>query len=159
MAQTRRPAPHRKFIALILCLSLAITGFSAAPARADNDVAKVLAGLAALAIIGAAINEAQDDNRRRDHVTRQPVYTPPPPPRTRPLPPRIARYDLPGSCLRDFRGYNGRKLLGKRCLENNYRHAASLPQSCQVTFWNGRKYRTAYKPRCLNKNGYRITSR
>lgn len=160
MPQTRRPAPHRKFIAFILCLSLAITGFSAAPARADEDVAKVLAGIAALAIIGKVIHDRRDDRRAapvtRQHVTRQPVYTPPPAIQPRPLPPRVARYDLPGQCLREFRGYSGRKLLGERCLQNSYRHTASLPRDCRVTFWNGRKNKTAYKSRCLMRQGYRI---
>jgi hypothetical protein len=155
MTRSNRPAPHRKFIAFVVCLSLAITGFSAVPARADEDVAKVLAGLAALAIIGKAIHDRRDD-RREAHVTRRPAYTPPPAVQPRPLPPRVARFDLPGQCLREFRGYSGRKLLGEKCLQKNYRHTARLPQNCKVTFWNGRKNKTAYKSRCLMRQGYRI---
>lgn len=154
MSQTRRSAPHRKFIAFVLCLSLAITGFSAAPARAGDDVAKVLAGLAALAIIGAAINDRRDE--RKAHVTRRPAYTPPPAYQPRPLPPRVARYDLPGKCRREFRGYSGRNLMGARCLQRNYRFSAGLPQQCRVTFWNNGRNTAAYKPRCLKRQGYRI---
>lgn len=155
MAQISRPAPHRKFIAFVVCLSIAITGFSTVPARADEDVAKVIAGLAALAILGAAINKA-NDNDHDGYVARRPAYTPPPVYRPKPLPRRVARYNLPGKCLREFRGFSGRKLLGEKCLRKNYRHVARLPQNCRVTFWNGRKNKTAYKSRCLMRNGYRI---
>lgn len=55
----------RKFISLVLAASLAVAGFSAAPARAgNNDVAKVLAGLAAVAVIGAVIHENKKDRAR-----------------------------------------------------------------------------------------------
>lgn len=68
---------HRKFIALIsgLALTVAITAASTAPARADNDAAKVLAGIAALAIIGAAI----DNNNRPTVVERRVIVRPPRP--------------------------------------------------------------------------------
>ena len=56
---------HRKFIAVVLAASVAITGFSAAPARADEDVAKFIAGVVALGLIGAAINDAKDDKRKK----------------------------------------------------------------------------------------------
>lgn len=55
---------YRKFIATVLATAVAITGFTAAPARADNeDLLKILGGVAAIAIIGAAINEARDDDK------------------------------------------------------------------------------------------------
>ena len=43
----------------------------AAPARADNDAAKVIAGLLGVAILGAVISDLADNDR---HVT---VVTPP----------------------------------------------------------------------------------
>lgn len=163
MHPTSRPNLHRKFIAFVLATSIAITGLSAAPARADDDVAKIIAGLAVLGILGATINK----NRHRDNVSRSttnPVTVRPQRPRAhpkpRPLPPRVTRYDLPGKCLRNvpaFRG--GRNLMGQKCLQNNYRHANSLPQQCRVTFWNGRRHKNAFKPRCLRRNGYRIVQR
>lgn len=52
----------RKFISLVLAASLAVAGLTAAPARAGNDdLAKVLAGVAAVAVIGAVINENRKD--------------------------------------------------------------------------------------------------
>ena len=51
---------YRRFIATILATAVAITGLTAAPARADNDdLLKILGGVAAIAIIGAAIKEAR----------------------------------------------------------------------------------------------------
>lgn len=57
------------FIAAILGLSIATSGFAAAPARADSDTAKVIAGIATLAIIGSAIAKSNDD-QEYDEVTR-----------------------------------------------------------------------------------------
>jgi hypothetical protein len=67
---------HRKFIALVsgLAVAVSLTAATTAPARADNDAAKVLAGIAALAIIGAAI-----DNSNRPTVVEREVIVPPRP--------------------------------------------------------------------------------
>jgi hypothetical protein len=157
MHSATRPNLHRKFIAFVLATSIAITGFSAAPARAGDDVAKLLAGLAVLGVLGVAISKERRKNRTvsRNTVEPAPVHTQP-----RPLPPRIARYDLPGKCLRYFPAFrDGRNLVGQKCLRNNYRHVNALPQQCRVTFWNGRRHKSAFKPRCLRRNGYRIVQR
>ncbi|MGR3761440.1 hypothetical protein ACUXV3_15100 [Roseobacteraceae bacterium NS-SX3] len=162
MAQRSRPAPHRKFIALILAAAIAVTGFSAAPARADNDVAKVLAGLALLGIVATAIKNRKDDGHAvsRSYQPHQPYnYTPPRQP-VKPLPPAVARYDLPASCLKVFPRYSrSHGLLGKGCLKKRYGHEHTLPQECRVTFWNGRRHHTGYKPGCLRHRGYRLVQR
>ena len=63
---------YRKFIATILATAVAVTGLTAAPARAgDDDVLKLLAGVAAVAIIGTAIAKNRDRDRDDDYVTRQ----------------------------------------------------------------------------------------
>ncbi|NRB16344.1 MAG: hypothetical protein HRU33_01880 [Rhodobacteraceae bacterium] len=157
MPSTTRPNPQRKFIAFILAASIAITGFSAAPARAGDDVAKLLAGLAVLGILGVAINK---DRHQRSTVTRRAVVPAPVYQRPRPLPPRVTRYDLPEKCLRYFPAFrDGRALLGRKCLRKNYRHVKALPQQCRVTVGNGSRNKSAYKPRCLRRNGYRIVRR
>lgn len=159
---------HRKFIALIIAAATAITTLTAtaAPARANEDFGKVLAGLAALAIIGAAINDAHKDHgpavtrrstRPVDDWSRKPAVRPAP---VRPLPSAVTRYDLPQQCLRRFEGYRGNsRLLGLTCLQRNYRHTGSLPYACQVNFGNGRHNATGYEPVCLRERGYRITRR
>ncbi|RKF13887.1 hypothetical protein D6850_11890 [Roseovarius spongiae] len=57
----------RSFIALIMAASLAVTGLTAAPAQAgDKDIARALAAIAGIAIIGAAINDRNKSKRRHD---------------------------------------------------------------------------------------------
>lgn len=154
---------HRKFIGLVVATAVAITGFSASRARAA-DAHDILGGLAAIAIIGAAVNYYNKE-QRQERVTRQYNYAPPPqqvrrPDHIRPLPRRVARYDLPQRCLKTYKGYSKKRpLLGPRCLEKNYKHANSLPQKCKVGFWNGKKVKRAYEPACLRRKGYRVVYR
>ncbi|TDE35966.1 hypothetical protein [Antarcticimicrobium sediminis] len=76
---TRKVFSHRSFIALIsgLALTVAITGATAAPARADNDAARIFAGLVGLAIIGAAIEDSRNDRGPVVHQRRVVVHQPP----------------------------------------------------------------------------------
>ncbi|MEP2716356.1 hypothetical protein [Pseudophaeobacter sp.] len=158
MTQSTQPKQHRKFIAIILAAALAVTGASTVPAQAGNDVGKVVAGLAVLGILGAALHNHNTRDRRRETVTRP--HRPNPTPTPRPLPPRFGRYDLPAQCVKYFPSFrDGRSLVARGCLKRNYGSVHALPQSCKVTFWNGQKNRTAYKPRCLNKHGYRLVNR
>ncbi|SEQ00889.1 hypothetical protein [Thalassovita taeanensis] len=152
----------RKFIATILAASLAITGFSTAPAQAGNDdLAKFLAGAAALVIIGSAI----DDNKNRKVVTRryddnryygttnqhQHRYQHQYERRSAPLP----RYD---DKRYNDRGRNQAKSRDHRPSGANDRHAArthprarALPEQCRLP---GRG-KAAYSAKCLNRYGYR----
>ena len=51
----------------LAAIAVSFASFSATPAKADNDTAKIIAGVAALAIIGAAIADNRNDRR---YVTR-----------------------------------------------------------------------------------------
>ena len=55
------------FTMTLAAIALSFASFSATPAKADNDTAKIIAGVAALAIIGAAIADNRNDRR---YVTR-----------------------------------------------------------------------------------------
>ncbi|MEM7731250.1 MAG: hypothetical protein AAF280_00520 [Pseudomonadota bacterium] len=57
-------------------IAIAFAGLSASPARADNDTAKIIAGVAALAIIGAAISENRKDRRQVSRYYNRPAYNP-----------------------------------------------------------------------------------
>ncbi|EBA17170.1 hypothetical protein RSK20926_09372 [Roseobacter sp. SK209-2-6] len=152
MTQSNRPQHHRKFIAIVLSAALAVTGISAVPARADNDVGKVVAGIAVLGILGAALHRHNTRDRRHQQVTRP--YQPQHP---KPIPQHFRRYDLPARCVRYFPNYSHEEnLVARGCLRKNYQYEASLPQQCRVTFWNGDKHRTGYRPKCLTKRGYRL---
>lgn len=153
---------YRKFIAAISAASLTLSLFAgAAPARAGgDDLAKVLAGIAAIAIIGKAIDDSND--RKRAHVSRNSHgnghgYRQAP----RPAPKRLARYDLPGQCLVkvDVGRNNAVRMFGKRCLKRNFRFSHNLPQACAQRVWTDRGVRRGYNPRCLRQNGYRIAGR
>ncbi len=161
---------HRKFIALIVASAVAITGISASQARAA-DVGDIIGGLAAIALLGAAVKHFSDDDKKNtvthnyNHVYKAPhdhVYKRPKdrPHHVRPLPKRVARYTLPQRCLRTFKGYSpDQRLLGQTCLGNHYKYSTSLPNQCKVRFWNGKKVKRAYHPGCLRQQGYRVGSR
>ena len=159
---------HKKFIALIVASAVAITGISASQARAA-DVEDILGGLAAIALIGAAVKHFDDKSKKNNvthnynHIYKAPqkhVHTRPKhrPYHVRPLPPRVARYSLPQRCLRTFKGYSpNQRLLGQTCLGKHYKYSNSLPNQCKVRFWNGKQVERAYHPGCLRQKGYRVS--
>lgn len=155
---------HRKFIALVAGLSIAITGLSVAPAAADqDDTARALAAILGLAIVGAAIhNSRKDDDRVTRHDSYRPDYRPDHRPvRPRPLPPRADnRKLLPQACLRTFQTRQGNiNGFGDRCLSKNYRYSNSLPRACEVRFRNRNGYGLGYDARCLRHQGYQLARR
>lgn len=167
MSQHR--SSHRIFIAGVLAVSLLLTGFSAAPARADDDIGKFLAGLVALGIIGAAINDAKDDGKdyHYDHGYRaepqrevhKHYYKEPAKPVYRPKPQAVRRYDLPGGCLTSVKVKGDyQRFLSGHCLERNYRHTRALPNQCRVTIDNGHQRRHGFRPGCLRRYGYRLSA-
>lgn len=171
-----------KFIAFILSAATAIT-FTAAPARADGeDLARALAAIAGIAIIGKVIHDSRKDDD--DQVTYyQPSYPQnhqPPAWHTpgrnnnwgrgydrgnygyvpRPVPPQVSRLDLPRSCLNTYRsGGHNLTLLGTDCLQDRYAHTNVLPRACRYKYVNRFGVRTGYVPSCLRERGYRIKSR
>lgn len=139
----------RKFISSILIAAIAATGLSvsAAPAQANDDLAKFLVGATALIIIGSAL--AGDDN--------------PPKKVTQPAKPKPAhktkknRKLLPSKCLRVHQTYNGKmRMMGGKCLQNNYRHTQLLPNQCRTRIHTYNGPRRGYQMRCLRNHGFRI---
>ncbi len=160
MKTPNSPKPHLKFIAVILALSIGVTGFSTAPARAGDDVGKFIAGAVVLGLVGAAINEARKDEKRRHkpqthyHNNHNNGHRP------RPLPAPVARYDLPSQCVKIVPQYShSRTVVSHRCLKRNYGHVQSLPSKCGISVRAGDRHRKAYKTRCLQNHGYRLVSR
>lgn len=174
----------RKFIATIVAASIAVTGFGAAPARADDDdVRRALAAILGLAVVGAIIHESKKDDHVVTRHKPRTVYNPPrprhahPKPRPRhaapaprhiqpkPLPRHIRPHHtnklvLPAKCFRSYdtrRGtYRG---FGKRCLNQSYRFVSSLPQRCLFTFRTAKGRANGYEARCLRNAGYRLARR
>lgn len=163
----------RKFIAAIVGAALTITAIGSAPARADEDLARALAAIVGIAIVGKVISDNRSDDKKKSTVTRnrntthhstRPYYN-----RSdnwirrvepRPLPRRVERRLLPGDCLRSFNTRDGRyRIFGKRCLQRNYQHVRSLPRSCEVSFRTGNQKRHGYGARCLHRKGYQLARR
>lgn len=65
---TIRGIVPRYLLATVTAATLAFAGVSATPARAGSDTARIITGIGALAIIGAAIASSRD--RRHDDVSR-----------------------------------------------------------------------------------------
>ena len=160
---------HRRFIAAIISVSISITAFSAGSARAgDRDVARFLAGVAGLVVLGAIINDQRKKDKAPDYdYTARRDYQPLP--RTqhaprhalkpRPLPDRVARKVLPGHCLNDYNTRRGPvRLLGEHCLRKNYRHVNRLPSECYSEVRSRGGVRRGYGPQCLRTYGYTFAS-
>lgn len=177
---------HRKFIALITATSIAVTGLTIAPAHAGkNDTAKIIAGVAALALIGVAISESKKRKRKRNRAARdQPyddggfygdhngrddnIYNDGGFRRdddfyddgrfNRPLPRRVQRKVLPRSCKVQARTRRGRvPAYSGNCLHRNFRYANALPHRCafKARTRRGGSRHRVYGRDCLANHGYR----
>ena len=134
---------YRKFIATILAASVAVTGLTAAPARAGNDdIAKVLLGATALVVIGSAIAQGSERNR--------PVIY-----RNAPRPKGVThnhRYKAPVRHRNTYAPARHRHVHGHAPRRAQHsRHRVVLPKACRISN-SGR--RTVYSARCLERRGY-----
>lgn len=146
-------AMTKKFLAMMLSTSLALTSITTTPARADDDVGKVLAGLAALLVIGAAANKSK--NRKENQQVTRRVHKD-----SWSTAPRVKRQSqrraksAPQRCLRNQWTHRGtRQVYGAQCMQ---RHAdARLPQNCLRQAEVNQGPNRFYTKRCLRKNGWR----
>jgi hypothetical protein len=155
----------RKFIASILAVSIAVTGLTAAPAKADNeDLFRFLAGATALVIIGKALDKDSSASTTREIHVRpghgHGGYRGPHDRRYDPRPARDSRthrYTLPGQCRNSFWTPDGKqRYMDNRCLHKNYGYTQDLPKRCEITFYDKNVRKRGYSIRCLKDNGYRI---
>lgn len=163
----------QKLLASVLALSLAFTGFAAVPARADNDAAKLLAGIATVFIIGKAIQNKKDRDARATSNANNYTYN------DRwnnnqgknyyEQPRRDQRRDkwkdqrrnhrakiLPSRCL-DRTWARGKwfHYYGARCLQR-FGKARSYPSECRREVRTDRGWRNVYGAHCLGRQGYRV---
>jgi len=119
---------RRPFLASILSIALVATSFTAVPARADDDVLKTIAGLAAIGILVKVAKDKRDRDRRT----------------------KVA----PQRCVRDQWTHRGtRQVYGARCMQRHAR--AQLPQTCLRQNQTNSGPRYFYAPRCLRQQGWR----
>jgi hypothetical protein len=147
---------YRHFIATVAISAVAITGFSAAPARAgQDDLNKALAALAGLAVLGVVIHHVRDDDKKERRRVIDRRYDPYDPPISRPAHRRVDRKILPQHCLRSVDARDGRQhVFGRRCLKQNYNYVDSLPDRCKLRFRGNGEKRVGYGARCLHHAGY-----
>lgn len=124
--------------ALSLSIALGAISLPATPAAANDleDVAGVLAGIAALYVIGRAIEQNNDRSRSSTTQTSRPQQNN-----------RIA----PAQCFRDFGNVRGYMM---RCMQNNVARPNLLPAHCLVGVQTNRGPRNVYRGRCLAQNGW-----
>lgn len=135
---------HRQFIAAVLAAAVAVTGMTAAPARADNDAAKVIAGVAALAVLGAAMSDARHRDRPKVIYRSPPAYG----------------HNKHYTKQRHHKARDRYERRDNRWNRHNNRggvvpHArgrVALPHACIVRNTGGR---AVYSARCLERYGYR----
>lgn len=162
----------RTFIATILAASLAVTSFSM-PARAgQNDaIAPIIAGAAALAVVGAIVHQKKKQAQRAEPVVPSPE----------PIHDRGHGYRGPQRGWQDGPGFRGRPGRVDRgpvhmpqscrvvvptrhgpvagyaysCVQRTARFADRIPGRCVTATGNNRGPRFIYDSRCLNRMGFR----
>ena len=162
----------RNITATVAGVSLAIGLAAPTGLRAEgNDIGRILAGIATVAIIAKIADDRRDRKRAeaaktlRTEKPRQNTwrYIEDDLPRTdrsvRHHNPR--RLALPSKCARRLQSssHRGTVVYGARCLNRNYANADRLPRACQVRVQTDRGLRTAYPARCLRRDGWQVARR
>lgn len=157
---------QKTFIATVAAVAIAITGLTAAPARAgDNERAAALAAILGLALVGAVLADRKSDKKKKAKAKKKVeryesdrIYRTGP--RPRPLPPRVSRKLLPQDCLRSVRAERGQaRIFDQRCLNRRYNYVRSLPNKCHREVYTDRGWRQGYGVRCLHRHGYQLARR
>ncbi len=140
--------------------ALSLTLATSAPVQASgldrDDVGKVLLGIAAVAIIGSALDNKNERSSGAAPMARNNIL---PMQRNIDRNPLSRRAALPQSCLTGVRTSSGvQRLYGQRCLQRNYARVNSLPQRCAVRLYTTNGPARGFDPLCLRNAGY-VTDR
>ena len=146
----------RRSIATLLSAALVATSVSTAPARADEDVAKVLGGLVVLGLIAKAIDDRNDRKRDVRHsgtIVHPPVVHRDPGLRRHPI--KRHRKIAPQRCLRETWTHRGtRTVYGARCMQRFSQ--AQLPHRCLRENQTRSGPRYFYTRNCLSQYGWKV---
>ena len=164
----------KKLTATIASIALAGSLAMPAPAHADtSDVARALAGIAAIALIAKAIDDRRD-RKRSSGITAGNLGSYEQYDGRRVIDGTIRRHDrhlrrgghgikkhpLPQACLRVIETSRGDRLAyGARCVNRNFRFASRLPERCETVVRTPRGFRTVYGARCLRRDGWKVARR
>ena len=153
----------KSLIAGVTALSLATATPATAQGLDREDVGKLLIGLAAVAVIGAAIEGNKDrnestqvhDRHNWNGINRNNDWSSLTNNNHNAGNNRNRRV-LPRDCVRRVETRFGtQRMFGQRCLERNYRHVNSLPGRCAVRVYTDNGPRRGFDPQCLREQGYR----
>ena len=145
----------KSLITGVTALSLATATPAAANGIDREDVGKLLIGLAAVAVVGAAIENGNSSNDATvvhdNHWTNRNGGT-----NWGGLSSNNTnRRVLPSDCLRRVETRFGvQRMYAQRCLERNYRHVNSLPERCEVRVFGSDGPRNGFDPACLRERGF-----
>lgn len=139
MPRSRRLAPAFTSILAAAALAFAGLGATAAPARADDQLIRFLAGATALAILFTAIESGSKSKSCKNCYTPQP---------------------LPGVCAVEIsaQGYGRQVYYGKSCLQKRGISTSRLPHQCEATVRSQRQTRQVYSASCLRSYGFQVAS-
>lgn len=153
---------YRQFIALVLSAALAVTGMTAQPAHAGNDdVAKWIAGLAVLGIIGAAIADDRKKSSRQTYQQNnvQKFKHTPKKYKHKSKKHRRNHMALPARC-RVTERMQGKEVRGFRrgCLKRHDVDVRNLPRHCALKVRDRQtgNRRVIYTSRCMRQQGYSV---
>lgn len=181
-----RPRRTPKFVAGLVAFSIAISGLSAMPARAnDADVARAIGGLLTLFVISKAIDNASNsptqtahvptwqqrqewerqDRLRRERERREQARLEDQRreerrrEEARKAKKRASSYEIDNTCVISVRGARDRiqTVALERCVKKTRKSAARLPRACETSVRTHRGRQDAYDIGCLNNFGYRVT--
>ena len=160
-------------IAGLMAASLTLT--SANPVQAqgldEDQIGKLLFGLAATAAIVSIINSQKSEPDPVPEAETRQTWTHPRQPQTSPRqqqshtspwqhqPRELAqRLVVPAQCFASYQTrYGTVRMFARSCMRNNYRHVTSLPRSCAVRALTADGPRDGWDPKCRRDNGYRIS--
>lgn len=139
MTRPRRLFPSLTATLAAAALALAGVTASAAPARADDQLIRFLAGATALVILFTALDSS---SKSKSKPCRN-CYTPQP---------------LPGVCAVEIsaQGHGRQVYYGKDCLAQRGVNTARLPRQCEATVRSHRQTRQVYSASCLRSYGYPV---
>ncbi len=146
----------RTLITPVVIAATTVAGLSAAPARAGNDdLAKLLIGLGAIAIVATAAENNRKTSYSYSTTTRNNrIVTIP---KSNKKYRKKVSYAVPADCLRTYDASRGkqRRLYSGHCLSKLPYRLADLPAACAYTIMGRHGARgKAYGPRCLTRNGF-----
>lgn len=172
----------RTLTALTLCLATAVSGTPAAADPDAEDIARVIAGVAAAALIAKAVSDhrKKGDTRKSGHTLAERIgsgqeYVGRTDRHARIIDGRVRPVEqyrrhgyghgykkkpLPASCKVIVEtSYGDRLAYGTRCLQRSYKYSSRLPSSCETLVRGWRGLTSVYGARCLARDGWRVAGR